>query len=102
MFISGHINILKEILKNNKYEKINKYYKKLKNGIIYIDLPCGKYKKINNNFYLYKKNVCYSYKLYKLLNKRYGYSNIYQNHRGFFSHLHSMTTDPSNNVEKIN
>lgn len=98
MFISGHKKILKEVLKSSR---LKKYYKEIKKGIIYIDLPCGKYKKINNHFYLYNKKICSYLKLHKLFNNYYGNSNIYQQHRGFFAHLHSITTDPLNSVEKI-
>lgn len=107
MFIDGHIILLNNTLKffNNyfkdiKYKNVN--YKKLKKGSIYPDLPCGKYKISNNNILFTNYTLCKSSNILKLLyDVDYGEENIYQFHRGYFAHLHSMTTDPENNVLKI-
>lgn len=112
MFISGHIEIVKEVLDEyfdgdyfaglKNYKKVNK--KLLLRGLEIVDLPCQKYKvdHINKSIILRKHNVC---KVHKMLNLFHdmttGENAIFQFHRGYFSHHHSMSTDPENSVLKI-
>lgn len=100
MYISGHLQILKDILKKFKDKSFN--VKRLKKGLIYPDLPCGKFEIKNNNVILANHKLCNQFYLYNLLLPvNSGEKNIFQNHRGYFAHLHSMTTDPENNMLKI-
>jgi hypothetical protein len=110
MFISGHLKILKDLFST---ELFNKYFSFLKTknyinfnkkntykGIIIVDLPCDIYKIQNNHVYTDLK-LCKTYKLLNLYNSNNTETTLWQRHKGYFSHLHSMSTDPSNNVEKI-
>ena len=100
MFVDGHLELLDRVLENIEFKNINK--KTLRVGAVYPDLPCGKYLVRNNNVIFKNEKLCETIKLSKLLFEvDNGEKNIFQFHRGFFAHLHAMTTDPDNNVLKI-
>ena len=100
MFVDGHLELLDRVLENIEFKNIN--IKTLKVGAVYPDLPCGKYLVRNNNVIFKNEKICETLKLSKLLYEvDNGEKNIFQFHRGFFAHLHAMTTDPDNNVLKI-
>lgn len=109
MYIDGHIDITNEVLHDPKFENYFfnvsfKHFTKenLLKGLAYVDKPCGEYVIENNKVLFHKKTLCELTQLFKLTSdKHFGESNIFQYHKGFFAHLHSMTTDPLNNVEKI-
>lgn len=109
MYISGHLEILKDLFSNKVFNKnfifLNKKYnnfskKSMSKGIIIIDLPCDIYKIQNNHVYTDLK-LCKTYKLLSLYNATKTETTIWQRHNGYFAHLHSMSTDPDNSVEKI-
>ena len=112
MFIQGHIEIIQDILDNHLPKGFFKFIdhpadkKTLKNlfiGLQYPDAPCGKYEVSSNNSILFKRaKICEITKLFKLFSgASYGESKIFQFHKGYFAHLHSMSTDPENTVLKI-
>lgn len=115
MFIQGHIEIIQDILDNYLPKNFFKFVdnltdntdkKILKNlfvGLQYPDAPCGKYEVSSNNSILFKRaKICEITKLFKLFSgDSYGESKIFQFHKGYFAHLHSMSTDPENTVLKI-
>ena len=108
MYISGHLDILEDLVHNNlprdyfelPFKKFN--VDELKKGIQYVDAPCGKFGIKNNSVYVYRRRVCEITNLSKLFFENdFGESKIFQFHKGFFAHLHAMTTDPDNSVRKI-
>jgi hypothetical protein len=108
MFISGHIEIIKDLLDNHLPKdffplKTKKSIKDLFIGLEYPDAPCGKYKITSNNTILFKRaKLCELINFVKLFSSvHYGESKIFQFHKGYFAHLHSMSTDPENTVLKI-
>jgi hypothetical protein len=112
MFIQGHIEIIQDILDNHLPKNFFKFIddpidkKLLKNlyiGLQYPDAPCGKYEISSNHSILFKRaKICEITKLFKLFSgATYGESKIFQFHKGYFAHLHSMSTDPENTVLKI-
>ena len=98
MYISGHKYILRKVLK-----LVDVTYKSnLKQGIFYIDLPCGKYKVVNENHVIMnKKRVCKIHHLYKIMSEKSYFKEIFQSHRGMLAYLHSMTYDPHLTVQQI-
>lgn len=108
MYLLGHIEIINDVLSNNIFDnffknKGNKFSKiNLIKGLQYVDFPCGKYKIKDNKIIFQSRQICKLNNLFKLyLDKTQSESQIYQQHKGFFSHLHSMSTDPNNNMLKI-
>lgn len=107
MYLTGHLKILKDLIKQlpkDFFKSIHKGFNQsyLRVGIQYPDAPCGKYDFEKGHVLLYHGRVCEITKLFALFDeKRYGESKIFQFHKGFFSHLHAMTTDPLNTMEKI-
>lgn len=112
MFSSGHVEILTEVFREyfqDQYFK-NIPYKEvtLKNfliGLGIVDFPCASY-----NFNENGRVKITSYKLCKLArifdsffstSNKVESANIFQYHKGYFAHLHAMTTDPENNILKI-
>jgi hypothetical protein len=115
MFISGHLKILNDVILklpsnyfNDIVQKIYPFFneEKLIKGMTYNDLPCGKYEltKDKKHFIFHSKKICDYTKILNILEETPIDKNnvlIFQSHRGYFSHIHSMTTDPNNSVEKI-
>jgi hypothetical protein len=108
MYISGHLEILDNILAilpndyfNHEYENVNVTL--LKHGMKYPDNPCGIYDNIDNKHVMLRESkLCKFKNIFKLFNEiEYGESQIFQVHLGFFSHVHSMSTSPENNMLKI-
>jgi hypothetical protein len=104
MYIQGHIDIINEILPEDyfdlNYPKFNK--KKLLQGLKYNDAPCGKYSIKDDKVIVKSKKLCQFNNFIQLFyENKYGESIMFQNHKGYFAHLHAMTTDPDNNIEKI-
>jgi len=98
MYISGHKHVLREVLQHMPVP----YKSNLKKGLMYIDLPCGKYKFISkNHVVMNKKRVCKIYHLYKILSETNGFKEIFQSHRGMLAYLHSMTYDQHQTVKHI-
>jgi hypothetical protein len=109
MYISGHLEILKDLFKNKLFTIYFNFLKKnyknftkrnISKGMIVVDLPCDIYKIQNNHVYTELK-LCKIYKLLNLYNTSKTETTLWQRHHGYFSHLHAMSTDPSNTVEKI-
>jgi hypothetical protein len=104
MYISGHLEIVDDIVKTYlpaDYFDSNLKLKQLKKGIVYVDAPCGSYE-IKNNDNISIRRVCELSKMLRLFNgKTFGESKMFQFHKGYFTHLHAMTTDPSNSMLKI-
>lgn len=109
MFIQGHVEIIQDILDHHLPKRFFKFIDKdkpLKNlfiGLQYPDAPCGKYEVSSTYSILFKRaSICELSKLFKLFSgASYGESKIFQFHKGYFAHLHSMSTDPENTVLKI-
>ena len=107
MYIQGHIDIINEVLPEDYFDSKDKQYTNftkhnLIKGLKYIDVPCGGYKIRDGKILFEKKKLCEFESFFHLfLEKTSGETPMYQHHKGFFSHLHSMTTDPENSVEKI-
>ena len=106
MFISGHIEIIQDVIDNylpKDFFPNKQSIKDLFIGLQYPDAPCGKYKITSNNTILFKRaKLCELIKFLKLFSSvHYGESKIFQFHKGYFAHLHSMSTDPENTVLKI-
>jgi len=112
MFISGHIEIIQDVIDNylppdffnfNLRKKNKQLIKDLFIGLQYPDAPCGKYKIASDNTILFKRaKLCEYINFLKLFSSvYYGESKIFQFHKGYFAHLHSMSTDPENTVLKI-
>jgi hypothetical protein len=114
MYIAGHKAILTEVLE--KYlggtstyfskELIAEYPSftktKLYNGIEYVDLPCGVFEIVNDKLKMIDDKVCSVFKLKNLtFNEDKSETVLYQFHRGYFAHLHAMSTDPDNTVGKM-
>ena len=109
MYVQGHIQIIDEVLEeffNNEYfdgileENIS--YKCLRDGLGILDLPCGKYEIVDDHIEIKKRKMCKITKLFNLVREvEYGENQLFQYHKGFFAHIHSMTTDPQNTVLKI-
>lgn len=114
MFISGHEKILDDVmlkLPSNYFNDIQDIYpffnmQKIIKGMTYNDLPCGEYEltKDKKHYIFHSKKLCNYSKILNILEETPINKNdvsIFQSHRGYFSHIHSMTTDPDNSVEKI-
>lgn len=110
MYLTGHVTIVEEVLSEGSEYFINSLQKKypdfsqerLMFGLKYVDTPCGKYSIRDGRVYFTKRKLCNITELARLLHeKRFGESKLFQFHKGFFAHLHSMTTDPDNTVQKI-
>ena len=112
MFIDGHKEILNEVLSeyfDNKYfSEIdhtfnNVTYDNFLLGIKLVDLPCSTYDidPSKQFFNMSNKKLCKLNKFLSLLSLDSAKSQLYQFHKGFFSHLHAMSTDPENTVAKI-
>lgn len=107
MYVSGHDEIMDEIISeyfpnyfdNLLYKNVTK--EKLYNGLIYPDLPCGKYKVKNNHIIMSRQTTCPLTKLYKSMSIQYKFKEIYESHRGSVSFMHSMSTNPKLKVKDI-
>jgi hypothetical protein len=104
MYISGHIDIINDILPddyfNLKYKNFNK--RLLIKGSSITDSACGSYSIDGDHVLFKKRKLCSITALIKLFyEKTQGESELFQKHKGFFAHLHSMSTDPENTVLKI-
>lgn len=105
MYISGHLEILNELL---TYKQLSNYFnstgkfssKNLFKGITVVDLPCDNYI-IKNNHVFSNPKICKMIQLLDLFKNSKNETTIWQRHKGYFAHLHSMTTDPNNTVEMI-
>jgi len=105
MYISGHFEILNELLNHselkNYFDNSGKFSKdNLFKGVEVVDLPCDTYSKNNSHIFAHPK-ICNKLQLLDLFNDDKSETTLWQRHNGYFAHLHSMTTDPDNNVEKI-
>ena len=103
MFLSGHDEIFEDICKiipKDYFKLTDKYFffnkEKIIKGLHYIDLPCGIYELTKNkkNLIFHSKTLCNSIKILNIINDVPTKNNntIFQHHRGYFAHLHSMTT----------
>jgi hypothetical protein len=108
MYVSGHLEILDDILAILPNDYFNREYKNitiklLQHGVKYPDGPCGVYDQIDEyHVMLRESKLCKFKNIFKLFNDvEYGESQIFQVHLGFFSHVHSMSTSPENNMLKI-
>lgn len=109
MYITGHIEIVNDILSqkifNNYFNKkmfSNFSRQNIIKGLRYVDIPCGIYEIENNKVLFKKRKLCNLTSLLQLYShETRSETQIYQQHKGFFSHLHSMSTDPENNMLKI-
>jgi hypothetical protein len=111
MYIQGHIEIINDVLDNS--EKLTQYFKSLplyknvnrrmlKKGLAYVDAPCGKYEIVGNKLLFQSRRLCELSEMLRVFHEtEFGESKVFQFHNGFFSHLHSMSTDPENSVLKI-
>jgi hypothetical protein len=110
MYIQGHIDIVQEIFNDNNFNKMffdlekkyqNVNFTNIIKGIQMLDLPCAKYDvdTENRKIVLTKHKICRTIKLYKILFNNE--SSMFQFHKGYFLHLHAMTTDPENTMLKI-
>lgn len=114
MYINGHEAILDEVLKliniNEPYFDYNfsddkLTYHKLRKGMIYPDLPCGKYELIKSDNDVFsimkKKSVCNITKLHKIMGHLDNLKEIFHSHRGINAFLHSMSYNPSLKAKNI-
>lgn len=107
MYISGHESILNEILDTPQFQQLPITYNKqtLFKGLIYPDLPCGKYDLDTSSnppkIVMTHKKLCNLANLYKTLDKYFDHKEIFQSHRGIYSFLHSMSHDPTLKVKDI-
>jgi hypothetical protein len=104
MFIYGHIDIIKDLLPadyfNLPYKKFNK--KLILKGLAYVDAPCGSYTIKQDHVFFKRTKLCSVTSLINLFyEKTHGETEHFQTHKGFFAHLHAMTTHPDNTVLKI-
>lgn len=71
-------------------------------GLKYVDTPCGKYEVLKGKVYFTDRRLCSLTHLAHLYHEGlFGESKLFQYHKGFFAHLHAMSTDPENTVGKI-
>jgi hypothetical protein len=103
MFITGHREILNTVLAQLPPGTFSPaQVKRMHRGLEYVDTPCGKYVVQDGHVVLTKQRLCRLGVLLSLFDsRRYGESSVFQFHKGFFAHLHAMTTDPENTVLKI-
>jgi len=95
MYIEGHKQIVKDALKSVTLPDDIKHG--LKEGVAFPDMACKQFVLRNNRIELIDSKTCSILKLFKTLHgKEFGFSTIYQFHRGALGHLHSMA--PSNTV----
>lgn len=103
MYVSGHIEILNDIfsqLPKNYFDK--KFINRIYNGVEFVDSPCGLYKYQDKHIHFKTHKICGLSFFFELFdNVKHGEGHMFQFHKGFFAHLHSMTTDPDNTVNKI-
>ncbi|GAX84756.1 hypothetical protein CEUSTIGMA_g12178.t1 [Chlamydomonas eustigma] len=106
---SGHIDIIKGVLPDGYFDipvhRPDFNLDLLLKGIQFVDAPCGSYG-IRDDSVIFKKNkkhiLCSTTSLVNLFYERTnGETELFQHHKGFFAHLHAMTTDPGNTVLKI-
>jgi hypothetical protein len=102
MYISGHLEILEDIITKLPKDFFTKdELKELEIGLIYPDKPCGRYE-ISDLSIKFNKKICEITKLLRMFDdKHFGESKVYQFHKGYFTHLHSMSTDSNNSVLKM-
>jgi hypothetical protein len=108
MFIQGHIEIIKRLMPKNYFDLPNFpdfSLDLLLKGIEYVDAPCGTYN-IKDGRVVFVKNkenvVCSIFSLVDLFNEKVnGETELFQHHKGFFAHLHAMTTDPDHTILNI-
>lgn len=114
MYISGHVEIIDDIFRTC-YKSKDDYFGKFDNlpnvtydnlivGVKIVDLPCQKYRVNHDKRFVYirKHKICSMFKFlnfFREVEKNSG--KLFQFHKGYFGHLHAMTTDPSNTVRKI-
>ncbi len=102
MYITGHESILDDTLESimgtyfdQSILDNNVNYHKLKKGMIYPDLPCGKYELIKTTKDVFsimkKKTVCNITRLHKIMGQLDNLKEIFQSHRGIYAFLHSMS-----------
>jgi hypothetical protein len=106
MYIQGHIDIVNELLPADyfdlqpRYPDFNK--RMLLRGVHYVDAPCGTYDVRANRVFFKTSKLCATTSLINLFYEQAkGETELFQRHKGFFAHLHAMTTDPENSVLKI-
>lgn len=108
MYISGHQDIIDAAINTPSQPlKFSKnILEELKQGTIFPDVGCKKlaYKPQtsptnslqNHDLFFRDTSSCSIFKLFKTLHGRdFGFTSIYQFHRGLLAHLHSMATDPT-------
>ncbi len=98
MYIVGHYIILTELLENFKENTFD--IERLRQGLLYPDLPCGKYEFQGTKVSMVDKHVCSIKDIKSLLHTNY-FKPLFQSHRGVYAFLHSMSWDPSLNVKQV-
>lgn len=93
MFIPGHQEIIRASIAKHKLHIPEAIIKDLEDGITFPDMAC---KKLTPQLTFRDSKACYYIKLFKVLHgKQFGFSTIYQFHRGALLHLHSMSPQPN-------
>jgi hypothetical protein len=109
MYISGHKEILDEVLTmvEGFFDGIERFpnmtKKLLSKGLSYPDLPCGKYRFVDDGKHVImsKKITCSMMNLYKIATEMYMFKEIFQSHRGVYSFLHAMSYNPKLQVHDV-
>lgn len=114
MYINGHTSILDEVIDlldnqniyfDNTIRDDKVKYSKLRKGMIYPDLPCGKYELINDKNDIFsimkKKTVCSITRLHKIMGHLDNLKEIFHSHRGINAFLHSMSYNPKLKASNI-
>lgn len=104
MYIGGHREILDtvlELLQEHPFYKQIRLKKILHKGLIYPDLPCGKYEIINNEVVMSKQGLCPWHNLLNIAAAKGKFKEIFQSHHGFNAFLHAMTYNPALEVKDI-
>lgn len=102
MYISGHLEILEDILDIVKVSPNEQ--KRLELGMEYIDLPCGVYS-VEDKKIIMDPIICSPLDIMAVFKENISLDDknivLYQHHQGYMAHLHSMSTDPNNTNEYI-
>lgn len=118
MFLSGHEEIVAEVLREGfsgryfdtvgvqlqRFRSFRNFTEaSLVEGLRYVDAPCGHFKVLRDGrVRLTSRRVCgLSDWAMMLRESTFSEVQLFQFHKGYFAHLHSMTTDPRNTVGKI-
>jgi hypothetical protein len=95
MFIDGHKQIIDDALQAHSISIPPQMRKQLRKGIAFPDMACKKFEPTKaGDIVLSDADSCSLLKLLKTMDgQKYGFSTIYQFHRGALTLLHSMSND---------